>query len=118
MIAVAKYLGSLIDGWISESMRNHTESKQSNPEGWRPTRLIRVDTISKPPILKIIQTRNDTFEKSDPYMTLSHYWGHPRPTALTQRNEAQMIAGFDLNVSQKTFRDAVYLTRRLGVRYI
>ena len=52
------------------------------------------------------------------YVTVSYTWGGVPPFMLTDHNEKDCLEGFSTNQLSRTFRDAVYLTRRLGFRYI
>jgi hypothetical protein len=57
------------------------------------------------------------------YCALSHCWGpvdkRPPPEACTTKdNEAANFEGIKLSVLPKTFRDAVTVTRSLGLRYL
>ena len=52
------------------------------------------------------------------YVTLSHCWGGRCKTTLTASSLATFQAGIELSALPKTFRDAVLLTRKLGIRYL
>ena len=53
-----------------------------------------------------------------PYMTLSHCWGTAEFLRLTSATKNYLEAGFRLSELPKTFREAVQITRELGVRYL
>jgi hypothetical protein len=57
-------------------------------------------------------------EKSERYICLSHMWGTSKPIQTTQSNMADHIAGIPLMALPLTFRDAVKITRYLGVRFL
>lgn len=82
-----------------------------------PTRLVDVGSDSNAPI-RLIQTNR---KMEDRYIALSHCWG--------QLNDHQRFCTYDSNLDQRmadipyeqlpaTFRDAVRVTRALGVRYL
>ena len=53
------------------------------------------------------------------YIALSHCWGLPNKTFLTTHETiADMKAGFAIERAPATFRDAISITRLLGVRYL
>lgn len=59
------------------------------------------------------------------YVTLSHRWGDPAkghriPPKLTRDNnkDAKLRRGIEVSSLPKTFRDAVLITRTLGLRYL
>ena len=55
------------------------------------------------------------------YMTLSHCWGEPdgpRPPKLTNANIDSMRNCIPMEVLPRTFKDAIQITRNLGVGYL
>ena len=53
------------------------------------------------------------------YIALSHCWGLPNKTFLTtHKTIADMKAGFAIEQASATFRDAISITRFLGIRYL
>jgi hypothetical protein len=52
------------------------------------------------------------------YMTLSHYWGGNLEGKTTLLNLSQRLLRFRLQEIPPTFKDAVEITRRLGIRYL
>lgn len=82
-----------------------------------PTRVIDVlaDTEDK---LQLVQTGR---EMKDRYMAVSHCWGHipqSEQFRLLNGNIETLKENIDYAALPQTFRDAVDLSRRLGVRYI
>ena len=53
-----------------------------------------------------------------PYVTLSHCWGHASFMKLTSSNLNDLREGFSIHQLPRTFRDAIIITQRLGVRYL
>jgi hypothetical protein len=51
-------------------------------------------------------------------MTLSHCWGSAQLITTTANTIKQRIAGIPLEDLPQTFKDAVSLTRNLGIRYL
>lgn len=80
---------------------------------WYPSRLIDIDDSG---IIRIVQTNNRDI--SEPYMTLSHCWGNYMPTKLTTSTKAELENGFRTANLPKTFQEAVFVTRQMGLRYL
>ena len=51
-------------------------------------------------------------------MTLSHCWGALKCLTLTTLNYKYLETGFKLIELPKTFREAIEITRNLGIRYL
>lgn len=52
------------------------------------------------------------------YTTLSHRWGQYIPTKLLTENHSSFLQGIELADLPKTFREAIEVTRKLGVPYL
>lgn len=52
------------------------------------------------------------------YATLSHCWGTSANFVTTLGNQPTRVAGMDTGDMPKTFRDAITVARRLGLRYL
>jgi hypothetical protein len=44
--------------------------------------------------------------------------GGPQPLAATKSNIQTLISGVEIDRPPQTLKDAVYVTRRLGIRYL
>ena len=55
---------------------------------------------------------------TDRYVTLSHCWGNKFVYRLLERNKEEFLKGIDVNKLPLTFREAVSITGKLGVRYL
>lgn len=84
--------------------------------GRPPTRLLRIQ-MSEAETGQVYLEDSKSFGKYE-YATLSHCWGDVQPIKLTRSTEANLRAGVALRELPKTFRDAVYVCDRLGLRYI
>ena len=70
-------------------------------------------------IVKIVESRNLPLQVLDKrYITLSHCWGASAGIKLTTARYSDFLHGLDLNALPRTFRDAITLTRYLGIDYI
>lgn len=81
-------------------------------------RLIDVGSPDGKQLPALIEGFEDTREVE--YITLSYRWGNPSADMLTTTAETidQRKAGIPMELLPKTMRDAVIITRRLGIRYL
>ncbi|KAK4450848.1 heterokaryon incompatibility protein-domain-containing protein [Podospora aff. communis PSN243] len=81
-----------------------------------PARVLDLGTLSSSPI-KLFCTGRAVKE---PYVTLSHCWGKPSASrrVLKKDNLADMIQEIPYDRLTPVFRDAVTVTRHLGIRYL
>ena len=121
MIHVAVHADPLSEGairrmqhWITRCNEKHANCKVQDPA--LPTRLLDVDN---PQLIKLCNADSLTDAQRSPYIALSHCWGLPNKTFLTTRDTiAEMKAGFPIGDAPATFRDAIRVTRCLGIRYL
>ncbi|KAI0532088.1 HET-domain-containing protein [Xylaria digitata] len=105
----------LIQSWIQDCVTNHPQCPvDQSPK--LPTRVIDVGSVSQPPRLHISQ-----LERAE-YIALSHCWGPPEKAAVTVKTTASTLQQFQSEIPwgslTKTFRDAILITRRLGIQYL
>lgn len=63
-------------------------------------------------------SETQTTQRPEKYICLSHKWGAFKPIQTTKNNMAHHITGIPWMTLPPTFRDAVKITRFLGVRYL
>ncbi|KAK7928900.1 HET-domain-containing protein [Apiospora marii] len=103
----------LLQQWLklcdSEHDKCRREVKKGQPS--MPTRLLEV---SKPP--RLIESRSITPER---YVALSHCWGIvSKRFSTVESNFSQLKKSIDIEALPQTFRDAIQVTRGLGIKYI
>lgn len=99
---------------INACLKKHNTCEDTSVSNL-PTRV--VDVNYAPQRVRIISTNG----ASGTYITLSHCWGDPglMSTKLTAHNlEEYMNEGISIEDLSRTFRDAVELTKDLGVSYL
>ncbi|KAI1878449.1 uncharacterized protein JN550_000631 [Neoarthrinium moseri] len=114
---------SQMKSWLRQCKGEHSRCVRSQKKIVVPKRLIDVGTVCTD---KIVVVETDKLSTPvDKYMTLSHCWGDPELSPpilkLTQENEGPFTdpsTGIRSSRLPKNFRQAIGLTRRLGVRYI
>ncbi|KAH7009334.1 heterokaryon incompatibility protein-domain-containing protein [Macrophomina phaseolina] len=103
-------------GWIQECERNHPVCRLT-AKPFKPTRLIDVGTQDAPEVK--LETEGIPGLR---YVALSHCWGPPDPERPILKTESSTITerekGIPLNIMPKNFRDAILVTRRLGLQYL
>lgn len=106
----------LIKTWIQRCDLNHNCSEHGlGIPTELPTRVIDVGDSSHDPYLYI------THGETGRFAALSHCWGPPQMSerlTTTKDNVLAHCEGMALNKFPKTFRDAINITRGLGLRYL
>ncbi|KAI0973303.1 heterokaryon incompatibility protein-domain-containing protein [Xylaria arbuscula] len=104
-----------IKGWISGCIINHCPPKgfcDSPDLTYLPTRVVKVGLANG--IVKLIETNG----AKGRYMCLSHCWGKSQIITTTRSTLEQRKSGIVWRELSQTFRDAIWLTRKLGLQYI
>ncbi|KAH7379743.1 heterokaryon incompatibility protein-domain-containing protein [Cadophora sp. MPI-SDFR-AT-0126] len=100
--------------WKKKCDEEHEFCKKTD-ELRLPTRVIDVGIDEKSDTVHLKETRE---ADRDPYMSLSHCWGLEQIITTTTKTLQERKAGIKLSDLSKTFRDAVKITRGLGIRYL
>lgn len=104
--------------WYKECATAHSECRIRNR--FVPTRLIDVGLPDGSENLKLLDTRqsgiSDDVELE--YATLSHCWGETEHIATNTVTMKKYEAGIAFSELNRTFQDAVLVTRALGLRYV
>ncbi|TKA79376.1 hypothetical protein B0A55_02839 [Friedmanniomyces simplex] len=82
---------------------------------WYPTRLLDVGNEATRGVRLVLKGVDAI---SGPYVTLSHCWGKARSIRLDKSTVADLRVGIRNNELLRTFREAIIVTKRLGVRYL
>jgi Heterokaryon incompatibility protein (HET) len=100
--------------WFSDCATEHRLCAQKRNE-FLPTRLIDISTHTD-----ILPRLLETSEivSGIKYATLSHCWGKHMPKRLQQDNLLSMKTKIVFSELSKTFKDAMRITKYLGLRYI
>ncbi|RTE84026.1 hypothetical protein BHE90_001452 [Fusarium euwallaceae] len=117
----------LINTWIKECDENHPKCRglpQKDGPGSRkafqlPTRLIDIGQPGSK--IKLYETRPEDKTENLKYIALSHQWGDPTASnhfRTTTQNYAAHLNSIDFYKLPDTFKDAVTMTRDMGIRYL
>ncbi|PVH75774.1 HET-domain-containing protein [Cadophora sp. DSE1049] len=106
---------------LAEWIRSCDETHQCYPQDvcFLPTRVLDVGDKGSGIVRLFCQTRGHT--SSGKYLALSHQWGSPsqhRKFCTYTTNIDKLKQGIDISDLPKTFKDAVNITRGLGVQYL
>lgn len=103
----------IIKNWIHDCETAHPECKSQKDVPILPTRVLDVGTAES----EDCYLRQPGGEMAH-YAALSHCWGKTKPLSTTTETLAERLKGIPFNTLPKAFRDAVVLTRKLGIRYV
>jgi hypothetical protein len=104
--------------WLRNCLEHHPGCKQSDSGvSWYPTRLLYLgETGNDDTNVRLIHTAQEI--PAGPYMTLSHRWGSTDTLKLTRATMPIFCNTLVLEDLPKTFRDAIIVTKALGIRYL
>ena len=106
----------LVLQWLRNCTENHHEHcVNPNPE-YLPKRVIDVGAAEEDELYLCTDVSRGGNKAR--YMTLSHRWGSAKIPTLSSANMSEMQRGFKLSSLPRTFREAIIITRRLGIRYL
>jgi hypothetical protein len=97
---------------LQNCIESHEECRRSCSD-FHPKRLLDVGSKGFPS-LKLI----DDQTLASPYLALSHCWGDHRPLTTTSQTLEQRKYSIEWSSLPPVFRDAVTVTRELGVQYL
>ena len=99
--------------WLDACLDTHKACTTSSEEHLRlPTRLLDVGSSE----VRLVIT--DGWVKKPRYATLSHCWGNIDFMKLREESIQSFMTAIPLEGLTKTFRNAVEITRSLGLRYL
>ncbi|KAF7874545.1 uncharacterized protein EAF02_008522 [Botrytis sinoallii] len=108
---------SIISSWIKTCINEHVNCNIHYDTRFRPRRLIDVGKYGTPPRLVETQQNDDRYTK---YLALTHCWGKEMPEAATTKTSTleRRLLSIPFKTLPRTFRDAITITRRLGLQYL
>ncbi|KAI5917149.1 HET-domain-containing protein [Camillea tinctor] len=104
---------NLARSWLRTCMNHHSGCPHIENAGL-PARVIDVGPNEQPHILRVIDPKG----MSSPYVALSHCWGGPISQCLTTKTMHAYREQIPFQHLPANFRDAIYITRQLGIRYL
>ncbi|KAF2824701.1 HET-domain-containing protein [Ophiobolus disseminans] len=107
---------NLTKQWLRQCTESHDRCNARAPGSWAPTRLLDVGTAKDDPI--ILVNGSTCLVDSQPYATLSHFWGRNQIINARMDNIQEFHQGIQFATLPKTWRDAIYVARSIGIRYL
>ncbi|KAK3986801.1 heterokaryon incompatibility protein-domain-containing protein [Cladorrhinum sp. PSN332] len=102
-------------GWLKTCTGEHATCAASAVTPILPKRIIELAADEATPPRLVLPPSNTVAR----FVALSHCWGsRKKMTKLTTKNESIYQEGIDLQSLSRNFRDAITITRRLGIRYV
>lgn len=104
----------ILDKWIHNC--NTAHNCYPSKDTFLPTRVL--DVVDKD--ATFVRLTCDIGNQTRPgrYIALSHRWGSDETLRTTQENKERFQDRINIFDLPKTFRDAVYVTRKLGIQYL
>ncbi|KAH7089648.1 heterokaryon incompatibility protein-domain-containing protein [Paraphoma chrysanthemicola] len=104
---------SIARRWLNECNLTHKDCQTMS--GRMPTRVLDIGTDNESVNVKLHTTHEG---QSDPYAALTYCWGGDQVAKAVTANITQLQAGLDLALLPKTIKDAICVTRGLGLQYL
>ncbi|WPB05659.1 uncharacterized protein RHO25_010313 [Cercospora beticola] len=101
----------LIKDWTQQCIETHKNCGNQKSD-FTPSRLIQIGR--KGTASQLVSSRDD----SEPYVALSYCWGGNHGLRLTRSNLTALQNFLDVSKLNKTCREALEITRQLGLQYI
>jgi hypothetical protein len=101
---------------LEECCRDHGNCTTLDAEiPYHPSRVIDVGLVGDD--LVWLRDTSD-WNIQEQYVCLSHCWGEFQPYTLTKETVSELVNGLSIRLLPKTFRDAIEVTRHLGIRFV
>lgn len=106
--------------WLGTCVSEHdTCNIEMRAEPWYPTRLLDLNAVgSNQETIRLVVTSEDPPTRNEKYATLSHCWGAAQFLQLKKASLSSFRNGIKVSEMPKTFRDAIKVTRKLGIRFL
>ncbi|ESZ97871.1 hypothetical protein SBOR_1747 [Sclerotinia borealis F-4128] len=108
---------SLVSSWIGTCIHEHMNCNIHYETGFRPRRLIDVRKYGLSP--RLVETAQSN-EDCSKYLALTHCWGKEMPEVATTKIKTlqRRLVSIPFKTLPRTFRDAIIVTRRLGLKHL
>lgn len=110
-------LSLLVNRWMSNCQANHRACKLPKDTGLsmrQPKRILDIDGVASTGQVQLRTLGSDPVS----YVALSHCWGGGIPTQTVKDNLESRLRGFSVAGFPQNFRDAIEVTRSLGIRFL
>jgi hypothetical protein len=108
-----------IKRWASECDTEHRGLCVSNTEFKMPSRLLDVGSEHVIRLVEMLDPEDvANLSNRVQYVALSHCWGSESTLTTISSNRQELMSGFSATRLSQTFRDAISVTRHLGLRHV
>jgi Heterokaryon incompatibility protein (HET) len=104
---------STLRRWLGDCCSFHERCISNTSETALPKRVLDVGTLASPN-LRLVQSSNEKTK----YIALSYCWGLSGRVVTSMQNLEELLLHIEENRLPRTFRDAISITRKLGIRYL
>lgn len=95
-----------------QRIKTHDLTKDSD---WMPSRLLDIGQTAGADARLVVVSE---MGKTAPYVALTYSWGGDIPTKLLRSSLEALKTAISITSLPRTFQDAIFITRSLGLRYI
>ena len=106
---------SFVESMIDNCFSSHKECARTG-RPFLPSRCLEIGS-NEDNIVRIVHPGTEGVEIAK-YACLSHCWGNSKTCSLTSESYTKYATGVHVNELPRTYRDAILVCRRLGVRYL
>ena len=101
-------------GWLKDCLSSHKNCKAQSPDQQLPKRVLDVGLNAEVNEVRLVETQG----ASGSWAALSYCWGGKSEFTLKTTNLESKLRSMALSDFPATLRDAVVVTRSLGIRYL
>lgn len=105
---------AIASDWLRDCLENHDSCNPPPEFRWPPKRLINVGNETQKPFMVEIPLGSSRLR----WVSLSYCWGDQPALKLTPETMEMLRSGISLDRFDPTIRDAILITRALGITYI
>lgn len=110
---------SVINSWMDSCINDHhLQCADASQPPLLPTRVIDVSPVGLDVGLVCLRDNQNKVDRAARYVALSHCWGKCIPFATTTENLEGRKREVRIEDMSRVFQEAVFITRRLGIRYL
>ena len=108
----------LAQSWLQHCIKAHEHCRSDIIQsGGLPTRLLEIHYSNHMPIVRVIETRGQSQERTR-YIALSYCWGKAIFPTLRTDNEKQCKDGIPFSTLPRTIQDAIWIAGWFRVQYL
>ncbi|CZR64062.1 uncharacterized protein PAC_13959 [Phialocephala subalpina] len=99
--------------WLETCQQSHEQCRMLKRQSMLPDRVVDIGTLEEP-YIRLVETHQESIS----YVALSYCWGSEQTYVTTAVTMPRFLEGIDARMLPSTMKDAINLTRAIGLRYI